>query len=68
MNKKKFTFEVTRKVTTVETTNISVEANNATEGKGIVKYKAENDIYEWTQGKDEAEVISAKIVGVDSRA
>ena len=59
---KEFTVEVTRKVTTIETANISVKADNATEAKGVAKYRAERDNYEWTPGEDKIKVVSATII------
>lgn len=59
---KKFTVQVIRKVTKIETAKIEVESPNATMARGAAQYMAIHEPIEWTAGDDEITVISSKVI------
>lgn len=59
---KKFTVQVIRKVTKIETARIKVESDNKTMARGAAQYKAISEPAEWESGDDEIRVISSKVI------
>lgn len=71
MKKKKFKVEVVIQMSSWEVATIEVEANNASEAKGIAKYRAERDrtSFKWEGIEPKLDkIIRSKVIGVDSEA